>query len=170
MASWLYLPSSRNVISGHLQPAHTPTPTTCTHPPTHPTPPATLPHTQELLIELPQAPASLTALSQLQTLRLHQTKDLPGALPPGPWLHSVQELAATCGLLSRSLPALGTARRLQRLRVILGHDAGPINMFGWVARSTSLQHLTLGDTPLGSRAWPAMLEAQRKRPGLRIWV
>ena len=112
-------------------------------------------------------------LSRLQTLAVCTAAARVQRLPAGPWLETLQRLAAPDVLLAASLQELSAAPRLQRLAVGTTWDdtwAATESIVTWAASAAPLQQLALqllhAAVPRG--LFEATVELQRRRPRLAI--
>lgn len=98
------------------------------------------------------------------------TEALP-ALPSGPWLAQLRELAAPAAVLHASMRQLRAATQLHHVAVLLADAAGNHLPAGvsWAVGHAPLRLLAVSGTKaLQPAAWASLLEAQRRRPDLRI--
>lgn len=128
-----------------------------------------------LTLALEQAPACLAALTRLHSLYLwgywHQRPRV--ALPTGAWLHGLRRLVLPLPLLEDSLPALASAKGLERLGVLDAHGqvhnlrARLPSVLRWAARQPCLRLLVL---ELDAADLPArtLRTAQRQRSALCV--
>lgn len=94
--------------------------------------------------------SALRQLPRLERLGV-DTGDVPRtmALPPGPWQHTLKQLAVPADLLEASLPALGGASRLTHLGIGAAGEqyeqAAALRVLRWAARQRPLavRHLAL---------------------------
>jgi len=94
------------------------------------------------------------------------------ALPGGPWLGSMQRLAATAQLLERSLGQLAAAVRLEQLCVTQAQvaPAAAAAVLRWAAERPSVQRVVLESmaAPQDGELAAAFLQVKGHRPELSI--
>lgn len=126
------------------------------------------------LANLPAPVSEALARCRLHILSICPAKtstEALAALPSGPWLAEVREVAAPAALLHASTRQLRAATQLHHAAVLHADAAGnhlPAAV-NWAVGHAPLRLLAVSGTKaLPPAAWASLLEAQRRRPDLHI--
>ncbi|KAL4457768.1 hypothetical protein ABPG75_012633 [Micractinium tetrahymenae] len=117
---------------------------------------------------------ALAELGELQSFGWHGPAPTASpALPAGPWMASLRTVAVPAEVAAASLPVLAGATKLEELGLSRFAPSGCAKQYGILrtaAAHPSLRRvcLHLKDAPLAVGWFDAAVEAQRRKPSLRI--